>query len=110
MSCDVAADSGSIYEQHPTLTYEWDPQSEVQFRHRRTMTTTSFDLPPHPADHETIITAAPPNGHQAPSSSFLECQQVPGHEIWVYVGRGGYVTKHSFLHRTRLILNPDFQD
>src|SRR6516162_953719 len=92
MSCDVAADSGSTYEPHPVLTYEWDPDGDVQFPRRRRTMTMSFDLPPHPADHNTIITAAPPNG-QVKSGPFVECHRAPGREIWVYVGRGGYVTK-----------------
>ena len=90
----IAADSGSTYEPHPTLTYEWDPDRAIPKQRMRTQTGTSFSLGPHPADpHSTII--SPTNG-EAKTAPLAQKEQVPGHEIWVYVGKGGYVDITSF--------------
>ncbi|KIM49433.1 hypothetical protein M413DRAFT_438618 [Hebeloma cylindrosporum] len=46
----VTADSGSIYDPHPALTYFWDPEQPIPPHHRRT--TTSFSTvnpPPRPS-------------------------------------------------------------
>ncbi|KAF9484877.1 hypothetical protein BDN70DRAFT_871851, partial [Pholiota conissans] len=39
----VTADSGSIYDPHPVLTYTWDPDQPVPVHLRRTSTTTTTD-------------------------------------------------------------------
>lgn len=93
-----AADSGSVYEPHPILMYEWDPdkltRSQLQNGHSHAAT---FDLGAHPADpHSTpspsAIHASYSNG-KAPQGPNAQSEQVPGHEIWVYGGNGGFV-KH----------------
>lgn len=81
----LAADSGSIYDPHPVLTYSWDPKFqggsdlnsvdlEGSHAHKRTessdlratpsqSTTVShrtYELAPHPADpHSTILPVSP---------------------------------------------------
>ncbi|KAF8162955.1 hypothetical protein B0H34DRAFT_301294 [Crassisporium funariophilum] len=81
----VTADSGSIYDPHPVLTYAWDPEQPVpipQQRRNKSSTptdyraasvdsgrpsglsqlhsATSYELGPHPADpHSTILPASP---------------------------------------------------
>jgi len=92
----LAADSGSIYEPHPTLTYEWDPDkaSHSQFYRGHRPAARSFDLGPHPADpHSTILQntalAGKPSNGKAPMGLNGQSEQVPGQEIWVYGGHGG---------------------
>ncbi|KAF8911126.1 hypothetical protein CPB84DRAFT_1672473 [Gymnopilus junonius] len=56
----ITADSGSIYEPHPTLTYTWD--SERPAFHPASPTK-SYELGPHPADpHSTVLAASPSMG------------------------------------------------
>ena len=92
----AAADAGSIYEPHPILAYEWDPEHTDDHRRERTTTSTSFDLGPHPADPQSITSVA--LNSQFRRGPFSERQQVPGHEIWVYAGRGGYVIAYRVTH------------
>ena len=92
----AATDAGSIYEPHPILTYEWDPEHTDDHRRERTTTSTSFDLGPHPADPHSITSAA--LNSQFRRGPFSERQQVPGHEIWVYAGRGGYVIAYRITY------------
>lgn len=92
---NLAADSGSIYDPHPTLTYSWNPDPSASQEstsidpllasrvHRRTESNAtkphtqepsaqSLELGPHPADpHSTILSASPavPNS-QGPSFTF----------------------------------------
>lgn len=91
----VAADSGSIYEPHPTLSYEWDPDfrttslrtpppprqrgPSVSSRKSPTNgsgfsnlpTPPSFNLGPHPADpHSTVLPTSPTASQFSPSSAF----------------------------------------
>ncbi|KAJ8463846.1 hypothetical protein ONZ45_g17443 [Pleurotus djamor] len=84
----VTADSGSIYEPHPMLTYEWDPNGSTQPQHRV--------VDPHatvmPTSGSTIH--ANGNGHR---SAAVMTQQVPGHEIYVFGGPGGTFTFWRFL-------------
>lgn len=93
----VTADSGSIYEPHPILTYSWDPDNP-RSGHAKEMAH-SFDLAPHPADpHSTILPTSPSgstlngNGNgklKVPVGPNARSEIVPGHEIWVYGGHGG---------------------
>ncbi|KAJ7685037.1 hypothetical protein DFH06DRAFT_969067 [Mycena polygramma] len=73
----VTADSGSVYEPHPMLSFEWDPDLVTKHHpksHRPNLP--SFDLGPHPAD--------PSSNHTL--SGLPTNEQVPAHEIWVYAG------------------------
>jgi len=85
----VTADSGSIYDPHPLLTYEWDPTQDISSRHPRS--TTSLDLGPHPADpHSTILPSTSTITSEPAPSWEKPCREiVPGHEIYVYPGQGG---------------------
>lgn len=89
----VTADSGSIYEPHPTLTYQWDPD---QTSHYTAHLKRSFDLGPHPADpHSTILPTSLNgygNNHTRSPGSNVSKEVVPGQEIYVYGGPGGCVT------------------
>ncbi|RDB24282.1 hypothetical protein Hypma_008733 [Hypsizygus marmoreus] len=100
----VTADSGSIYEPHPTLTYEWDPDKGVQHQHFQPPR--SFDLGPHPADpHSTVLPTSPIspptftiNGSAtSPVGANASRESVPGQEIYVYAGHGGTFTFWRFL-------------
>jgi hypothetical protein len=90
----VTADAGSIYEPHPHFTYEWDPDYRISGHSRQKQH--SFDLGPHPADpHSTTLPLSPSptiyhasNGHGTPTTALR--QSIPGQEIWVYGGQGGY--------------------
>ncbi|KAG6896941.1 hypothetical protein C0992_005147 [Termitomyces sp. T32_za158] len=87
----VTADSGSIYEPHPSLTYEWDPDQTSC--HSAAHLKRSFDLGPHPADPHSTILATSPNGYgnsytRQPDSNVSK-EVVPGQEIYVYGGPGG---------------------
>ncbi|KAH8117510.1 hypothetical protein DFH11DRAFT_1575443 [Phellopilus nigrolimitatus] len=81
----VSSDATSIYEPHPMLTYEWDPQgtgisrstSHINGKGR------SFDLGPHPADPHSDAALLDANGSSLQSSTARK-ESVPGHEIWVY--------------------------
>ncbi|ESK96912.1 plasma membrane protein [Moniliophthora roreri MCA 2997] len=74
----VTADSGSIYEPHPTLTYEWDPDAPVK--------------------HQKL------NGVPEVSTHFRK-ELVPGQEIWVYGGAGGTFTFWRFMIHIPLSMN-----
>ncbi|KAF8061567.1 hypothetical protein FPV67DRAFT_1563868 [Lyophyllum atratum] len=102
----VTADSGSIYEPHPTLTYEWDPDASASYQSPQPAR--SFDLGPHPADpHSTIMPVSPvsipPNmftngsGNGRPTGGNASKEVVPGQEIYVYGGPGGTFTFWRFL-------------
>lgn len=96
----VTADSGSIYEPHPTLSYEWDPDFRTTSlrtppppRQRgpsvssgksstngsgfsNQPTPPSFNLGPHPADpHSTVLPTSPMASQFSTSSAF---GNVPG--------------------------------
>ncbi|KAG8217891.1 hypothetical protein J3R82DRAFT_6057 [Butyriboletus roseoflavus] len=103
----VTADSGSSYEPHPMLTYQWDPEERAQPRAGHRSACSSFDLGPHPADpHSTAV--FPPAIMQV-SESFVygdyksksgaigdQMQRVTGQEIYVYAGNGGTFTFWRF--------------
>lgn len=122
----VTADSGSFYEPHPKLTYEWDPdkltpttlreltnghfvseapsspQTSVfngssKIRRQATM----FDLGPHPADpHSTVLPAS--SGGNFTSTTVdagpnTSKEDSYGQEVWVYGGTSGTFTFWRFL-------------
>ncbi|KAJ6630651.1 hypothetical protein B0H10DRAFT_1982192 [Mycena sp. CBHHK59/15] len=94
----VTADSGSVYEPHPNLTFEWDPESKQEKTHNNGKAT-SFDLGPHPADpHSTsTLNGVSPNANgKTVKGPNARSEQVPGHEIWVYAGHGGTSTFWRF--------------
>lgn len=88
----VTADSGSIYDPHPHLTYEWDPTLRISSHTRPAKC--SFDLGPHPADpHSIVLPSSPsPASYYASNDNGMTnlSQSVPGQELWVYGGQGGY--------------------
>jgi hypothetical protein len=92
----IAADSGSIYDPYPTLTYRWDPDvpsRRHQSRQRSSsQNVTSFELGPHPADpHSTTAPLAAElqiNGYNFAGPN-ARSQEVIGQELWVYGGNGG---------------------
>ncbi|KAJ7046626.1 hypothetical protein C8F04DRAFT_1307530, partial [Mycena alexandri] len=55
----VTADSGSVYEPHPTLSFEWDPdaktKSGLNSLKQGHPSHPSFDLGPHPADPNLLM-------------------------------------------------------
>ncbi|KAL0947072.1 hypothetical protein HGRIS_013213 [Hohenbuehelia grisea] len=105
----VTADSGSIYEPHPLLKYEWDPSADTNNAHTlqtpitRRSAGPSFDLGPHPADpHSTILPTSPSSsGFEANGLAYdvpnVVSKEVPGHEFYVYAGHGGTFTFWRFL-------------
>ncbi|KAI0060801.1 hypothetical protein BV25DRAFT_1917361 [Artomyces pyxidatus] len=91
----VTADAGSTYDPYPTLAYSWDPDHSTTFKKAHS-NGRSVDLGPHPADPMSMYYApghAPDPSHQGPN---VQRQQVPGQEIWVYVGNGGTFTFWRF--------------
>jgi hypothetical protein len=92
----AAADSGSVYEPHPILTFEWDPDLERKIQPKMHKEHPSFDLGPHPADPNHTLNGLPldpinGNGNATHGPNFRR-EQVPAHEIWVYAGHAGQVT------------------
>ncbi|KAL5529110.1 hypothetical protein ACEPAG_5084 [Sanghuangporus baumii] len=82
----VSSDAISIYEPHPMLTYEWDPQQVAGLTRsasRMTGNGRSYDLVPHPADPRSAAALLDANGVPMHSSTARK-ETVPGHEIWVY--------------------------
>ncbi|KAF8557334.1 hypothetical protein OG21DRAFT_1475599 [Imleria badia] len=101
----VTADSGSSYEHHPTLTYQWDPEERVQPRAGQQNAGLAFDLGPHPADpHSTAMSPVTPvsgsfnyDDYKARSCAIGDqTQRVTGQEIYVYAGIGGTFTFWRF--------------
>ncbi|KAL1680859.1 hypothetical protein EV122DRAFT_206983 [Schizophyllum commune] len=100
----VTADSGSIYEPYPILTYEWDPEviapASPRRKHHRGGANLSLDLGPHPADpHSASIptrtaSGLPENGHGY-SSKIV--QESAGQEIHVHSSDGGTFTFWRFM-------------
>ena len=88
----IAADAGSVYEPHPKLSLEWDPEQlhpiEKNSSHARR---TSSDpkgidfpdgLPSVLADVSSYFSE--PDG--VPQSPQAQKKVIPGQEIWVYNG------------------------
>lgn len=93
----TAADSGSVYEPHPMLSFEWDPDLESK-KHPQSHKPhhPSLDLGPHPADPNHTLNGLPTynNGKTAPGPNARK-EQVSAHEIWVYAGNAGQVVFFS---------------
>lgn len=127
----VTADAGSMYEPHPRLSYEWDPDklTPSTIRERSNGSRTgyppsvqssssnprngnghlSFDLGPHPADpHSTVLPGSP----ISTSASISTMADMPGpnakredsygQDIWVYAGSGGTFTFWRFMIKVPL--------
>ncbi|KAJ7470605.1 hypothetical protein FB451DRAFT_1340055 [Mycena latifolia] len=95
----VTADSGSVYEPHPMLSFEWDPDKSAKLQKAHKQKGASFDLGPHPADsHSTnTLNGLPTNGSgKASRGPNSRSEQVPGHEIWVYASHSGTSTFWRF--------------
>lgn len=95
---NAAADSGSSYEPHPILTYQWDPEERAQPRAGQQGAPLSFDLGPHPADpHSTAISPTTQvsegygyGDYKAEGGAIGDqTQRVNGQEIYVHAGNGG---------------------
>ncbi|KAF8491943.1 hypothetical protein JB92DRAFT_2797405 [Gautieria morchelliformis] len=94
----VTADAGSVYEPHPSLSLEWDPERPAPTKrmesHRRLksqgvigpkLIELSNGLPPVLAGVPSSFSE--PNEDAAPGPSpRVQKEVVPGHEIWVYDG------------------------
>ncbi|KAJ6547407.1 hypothetical protein B0H19DRAFT_954671 [Mycena capillaripes] len=94
----VTADSGSVYEPHPMLCFEWDPDLETKKQPKSHKPNhPSFDLGPHPADPNHTLNGLPTisNGKTALGPNARR-EQVPAHEIWVYAGNAGQVITCTF--------------
>jgi hypothetical protein len=98
----TAADSGSIYEPHPTLKYGWDPDPPPQDQGYQTVqkppidsSTHAFELGSHPADPDSALIPVATNGAQGNGRPNLgpnaQSRAALGQEIWVYAGHGGCV-------------------
>ena len=67
----AAADAGSVYDPHPTLTYEWDPEDAGTRSRKPSRASTvrrpargmSFDLGPHPTDILSTVSVTNLNGN-----------------------------------------------
>ncbi|KAF8447483.1 hypothetical protein L210DRAFT_849761 [Boletus edulis BED1] len=101
----VTADSGSSYEPHPVLTYQWDLEGRARPEASQQSSELSFDLGPHPADpHSTAVYSATPESeglgygdYKAKMGAISEqTQRVTGQEIYVYAGNGGTFTFWRF--------------
>jgi hypothetical protein len=101
----VTADSGSSYDPHPILTYEWDPDESEQLQADQQNPGVSYDLGPHPADpHSTAIppvTAASEGlgyGNYKAKGAMIgkQTRRVTGQEIYVYAGNAGTFTFWRF--------------
>ncbi|TDL27575.1 hypothetical protein BD410DRAFT_812553 [Rickenella mellea] len=101
----VTADAGSIYEPHPNLVYEWDPEMPTSMsRTASNRSGATFSLGPHPADPYNFtpdLEGREANGH----SSSYRMEQTPGHEIWMYEGNGGTFTFWRFTIQIPLSAN-----
>ncbi|KAH7922819.1 hypothetical protein BV22DRAFT_1069793 [Leucogyrophana mollusca] len=103
----VTADSGSVYEPYPVLTYQWDPE-EPATPPGKPRGARSFDLGPHPADpHATALSGVALdsdtnnfNGDRKRNPD--QTQHVTGQEIYVYAGNGGTFTFWRFLIQLQL--------
>jgi len=94
----IAADAGSVYDPHPYLSLEWDPDqphpTKQNEKHKRLMSSASIGpkgmelsngLPSVLADapsyfsepNEKVSRSQSPGGNK---------EVIPGHEIWVYDG------------------------
>ncbi|KAJ7489860.1 hypothetical protein B0H11DRAFT_2156691 [Mycena galericulata] len=82
----AAADSGSVYEPHPILSYEWDPDKSGNMGKTHNLNGKSFDLGPHPADPHpgSTLNGLPTVGNgKAARGPNARSEQVPAHEIWL---------------------------
>jgi len=113
----VTADSGSIYQPPPMISYQWDPDertvSTLSMGERGGMASDqsssgspqngngrlSFNLGPHPADphsaghHGSPMSASTSTSMMAgmPGPNFRK-KDAYGQDIWFYAGPGAYVT------------------
>jgi hypothetical protein len=129
----VTADSGSLYEPNPRLSYEWDPDKSTLATLRVNGTHAGYpasiktassntqngnghlplELGPHPADpHSTILPASPINTIASASTASetvgprARREDSYGQDIWVYAGTGGYVCQYPFTFRLTSFLPP----
>ncbi|KAJ7109226.1 hypothetical protein C8R44DRAFT_280276 [Mycena epipterygia] len=95
----VTADSGSVYEPHPMLSFEWDPEKSATIQRTHKQNGASFDLEPHPSDpHSASVLNGLANSlnGKAVRGPKAQSEQVPAHEIWVYAGQAGTSTFWRF--------------
>ncbi|KIJ16745.1 hypothetical protein PAXINDRAFT_180062 [Paxillus involutus ATCC 200175] len=101
----VTADSGSLYEPHPVLTYQWDPEERTEPCASPQSTRLFFDLGPHPADPHAVAMFPLPTTQEPEGSNFGpyrgsskddQTQRVTGQEIYVYTSNGATFTFWRF--------------
>ncbi|KAH7889248.1 hypothetical protein F5I97DRAFT_1934198 [Phlebopus sp. FC_14] len=101
----VTADSGSVYEPQPILTYQWDPEEHARTPASPVKSHSSFDLGPHPADPHATATSGFTTIQEPGSPDYIDhkgkgkedqTQRVVGQELYVYAGNGGTFTFWRF--------------
>jgi hypothetical protein len=102
-----AADSGSIYDPPPTLSYKWetDPkQGDSMSKSFGSQSVTTFSLGPHPADPYSTIPPTEdgliPNDALHHNGVDTKSETAVGQELWVYCSIGGYDTSLNFKDST----------
>jgi hypothetical protein len=99
----TAADSGSVYEPLPFISYQWDPDFLPTLRrvHENSadLGVHPVDLGLHPADPHSTTAPTLPNGTlangYAEKGPNTRSKKVSGTEIWVYGGNGGSALVHK---------------
>jgi hypothetical protein len=92
----VAADSGSIYEPNPYVTYQYDPDAVPKYMSDVTRVPTgtgrprrpsliTYELAAHPADLSTTTTARSRSFHDKVGPRNV-VKRAEGQELWVYQG------------------------
>jgi hypothetical protein len=99
----VTVDGGSVFDPHPMLSLQWDPEQsvrrvpEAQVR-ARTVSERVQSVSAHPAGayHGSPPIGVQPNhaNHKNGRPSSVQSQVIPGHEIYVHYGPNG--TTYTF--------------
>src|ERR1700761_9320569 len=90
----LAADAGSVYDPHPTMTLEWDPNSDDSSpstrRKRESNPSQHATLSPHPSNPHSVINAGLyMNGNANGIVASMQKMTIRAEELWVYAGVGG---------------------
>jgi hypothetical protein len=119
----LAADSGSIYDPHPTLSYSWNPDQSVascrtsssvhpsnssgdcqngsdSSRHQPSglhplLSTSSYELGPHPADPHSAVLPTSIILSSSSQSNFASGANGQGHKVGNVKGNGNW-DEHRF--------------
>ena len=81
------------------LRYEWDPIQATAISRTTSVSDNgrTFQLEPHPADPHSEAPTVDVNGLTVESASLM-IDNVPGHEIWVYVDPRGRFVQSCDVH------------